>query len=97
MPGVIWGGPDDVVAGGETRAIPRSKEDGMVQVPQSPATMCWQKSKRSGEGACAQVARTHNHVWIRDSKSPGRPVLGFTRESWTVFILGVRHGDFRRA
>ncbi len=67
----------------------------MVDMPH-PATVSWQKSSASGGGACVEVARTHEHVWVRDSKNPLGPGLGLTREEWTVFIVGVQRGEFDR-
>jgi Domain of unknown function (DUF397) len=68
----------------------------MAQMPQPPAIARWQKSKRSNEGTCAEVARTHDHAWIRDSKNASGPVLGFTRKAWAAFIDGLRRNDFGR-
>lgn len=76
---------------------PRSKENGMVEVPQPPATACWQKSRLSGSAGCAEVARTHEYVWIRDSKSPLGQVLGFTTEGWAAFLVGVQRHQFDRS
>jgi hypothetical protein len=65
----------------------------MAEVPLPPATASWQKSSISGGegGACVHVACGREYVWIRDSKDPGGPVLGFTREEWATFLVGVRH------
>lgn len=76
---------------------PRSKENGMVEVPQPPATACWQKSRLSGGSGCAEVARTHEHVWVRDSKDPHGPVLGLMREGWAAFLVGVQRDEFDRS
>lgn len=73
----------------------QEKAYGMVRVPHPPATACWRKSSASGAGGeCVQVARTQDQVWVRDSKSPVGPVLGFTRAGWTAFLSGVQRGEF---
>ncbi|HEU0086622.1 MAG TPA: DUF397 domain-containing protein [Pseudonocardiaceae bacterium] len=52
----------------------------------------WQTSIASTEGACVQVARGREHVWVRDSKAVLGPVLGFSHDAWAAFLVGV-HGD----
>jgi hypothetical protein len=71
-------------------------EYSVVDVPPPPATASWQKSSASGGdgGACVEVARTHEHVWVRDSKSPRGPALGFTHDEWAVFLVVVQRGEF---
>jgi hypothetical protein len=67
----------------------------MVEVP-PPTAASWQKSSATTQGACVEVARSHEHVWVRDSKDPLGPVLGLTREEWAVFLVGVQRGEFDR-
>lgn len=71
----------------------------MVDVPQPPAMVSWQKSNASGDASseCVEVARTHEHVWVRDSKNPLGPALGFTREGWAAFLVGVLRDQFDRS
>lgn len=76
---------------------PQEKEHGMVEVPPPPATVSWQMSSASGVGECVQATRSHGYVWVRDSKNPLGPALGFTREGWAVFIAGVQCDEFTRA
>lgn len=77
---------------------PQEKECGMGEMSHPPATMCWQKSSASGaSGACVQVTCTHEHVWVRDSKNPLGPFLGFTRDGWTAFLVGVQRDEFDRS
>jgi hypothetical protein len=78
---------------------PQKKEYGMVEAPRPPTTVSWQKSSASSPDTidCVQVTRTHEHVWVRDSKNPLGPVLGFTREEWAVFLVGVRCDEFGRS
>jgi hypothetical protein len=76
---------------------PQKKEYGMVDVPPSPTTASWQKSNASGSGNCVQITRTQEHVWVRDSKNPLGPALGFTREGWAAFVVGVQCDEFDRS
>ncbi|MGH3720544.1 MAG: DUF397 domain-containing protein [Pseudonocardiaceae bacterium] len=72
----------------------------MIEVPRPPTTASWQKSSASGDQNnidCAEVTRTHEYVWVRDSKNPLGPALGFTREGWVVFLDGVRRDEFDRS
>jgi hypothetical protein len=66
----------------------------MFEVPPPPAGASWRKSTASNTGNCVEVARVDAHVWIRDSKDPLGPVLGFTREEWDAFLVGVHRGEF---
>jgi hypothetical protein len=71
----------------------------MVEVPPPPATASWQKSRatvRVGTD-CLEVTSIQEHVWVRDSKNPLGPVLGFSRESWSAFLAGVRRDEFTRS
>jgi hypothetical protein len=75
----------------------RREEYDVVEMPQSPPTAAsWQQSSVSGGGNCVQVVRADEHVWVRDSKDPRGPALGFTREEWAVFLVGVQRGEFDR-
>lgn len=66
----------------------------MVKVPKPPATACWQKSRLSQGGACIEIAGSHAHVWVRDSKNPRGPALSFTRGGWSAFLAGVQCAEF---
>jgi len=68
----------------------------MVKVPAPPVAASWQKSSATIEEDCVEVARTHEHVWVRDSKNRRGPALGLTREQWAVFLVGVQRGKFDR-
>jgi hypothetical protein len=77
---------------------PQEKEYGMVEVPPPPTTASWQKSSTSYElQECVQVIGSQEHVWVRDSKDPLESVLGFTREGWAAFLLGVQRDEFDRS
>ncbi|MGW1462724.1 DUF397 domain-containing protein [Streptomyces sp. NPDC002308] len=59
----------------------------------------WFKSSYSDNGGqCVEVAANlavaHNVVPVRDSKVPSGPVLGFTTDSFTSFVAGVKTGEF---
>jgi Domain of unknown function (DUF397) len=69
----------------------------MVEVPQSPVAVSWQKSSASGSQACLEVTRNQEHVWVRDSKNPVGPALGLTRAGWAAFLVGVRRHEFDRS
>ncbi len=75
---------------------PQKKEYGMVEMP-PPATASWQKSSATKDGACVQITRAHEHVWVRDSKNRLGPALGFTREGWAAFVVGVQRDEFDRS
>jgi Domain of unknown function (DUF397) len=82
------------------RDVPSSqeKEYGMVKMPPSPATASWRKgsASQSSNDNCVEVTSAHGHVWVRDSKNPLGPVLGFTGEGWAVFLTGVQRDEFDR-
>ncbi|MEU1089461.1 DUF397 domain-containing protein [Streptomyces sp. NPDC005576] len=59
----------------------------------------WFTSSYSDNGGqCVEVAAhlavTHHVVPVRDSKVSGGPVLGFSADSFTSFVAGVKAGDF---
>ncbi|MFI6074921.1 DUF397 domain-containing protein [Actinoplanes sp. NPDC051343] len=57
----------------------------------------WHKSTRSGGngGDCVEVAvNLPGIVAVRDSKDRAGGTLVFTSTQWTVFLDGVRDGDF---
>ncbi|MGH3776241.1 MAG: DUF397 domain-containing protein [Pseudonocardiaceae bacterium] len=66
----------------------------MVDVSQPPAAASWQKSSATGGQECLEVTCTHGHVWVRDSKNPLGPALGFTREGWAAFLVGLQSDEF---
>jgi len=65
-----------------------------VAISEEPPAGAWRKSSFSSNNGCVEVADTATHVWVRDSKDRGGPVLAFTRHEWTVFLAGVRAGEF---
>jgi hypothetical protein len=68
----------------------------MVTMLQPPSPAVWRKSSRSGSQACAEVSRVHGHVWVRNSRSR-ELVLGFPRDAWGVFIVGLQRDEFESA
>jgi hypothetical protein len=77
---------------------PQEKEHGMIEVPPTPITASWQKSKTSLDvNECVQVIHSQEHVWVRDSKNPRGSVLGLTRAGWTAFLVGVQRDEFDRS
>ncbi|MEU1089462.1 DUF397 domain-containing protein [Streptomyces sp. NPDC005576] len=58
----------------------------------------WFTSSYSNNGGnCVEVAAnlavTHHLVPVRDSKVSGGPVLGFSADSFTSFVAGVKSGE----
>jgi len=60
------------------------------------ATAVWCKSTRSsGEAACVEVAQlAGDRRAVRDSKDPTGAALTFTPGEWSVFVAGIRDGQF---
>nr|WP_062341166.1 DUF397 domain-containing protein [Herbidospora sakaeratensis] len=54
----------------------------------------WQISSACDEGACVQVARHGDYVYVRDSKVPNGPVQVYTVPEWAAFIAGAKLGEF---
>ncbi|WP_232661413.1 DUF397 domain-containing protein [Pseudonocardia sp. TRM90224] len=55
----------------------------------------WRKSSFSGSNnECVEVRLGKNEVEVRDSKRPQGYVLRFTTAEWSVFLNGVRAGEF---
>lgn len=47
-----------------------------------------------GEANCVEIADTADGMLMRDSKLADSPILGFSLESWSGFVAGVRAGEF---
>ncbi len=65
-----------------------------TKVPPPPITAFWRSSRASNEGACIRITGTSEYVWLRDSKHPRGPILGFTREGWLAFLDVVQRNGF---
>ena len=59
-----------------------------------PGDPTWRKARACESGACVMVARQGESVLIRNSADPEGPVNVFTCEEWSVFIDGIKLGDF---
>ncbi len=54
----------------------------------------WRTSRLCESGACVGVARQGEFVLIGDPGNPEAPVSRFTGQEWSVFVAGVKLGDF---
>ncbi len=54
----------------------------------------FKSSSFCGSCACVEVAIDAEWVHVRDSKVTDGPVLMFTKDEWTVFMAGVKAGEF---
>lgn len=57
----------------------------------------WRKSRRSNpSGNCVELAELPGRAGIamRNSRHPDGPVLVYTMDEITAFVLGARDGDF---
>ncbi len=59
-----------------------------------PSSLRWLKSRTSGSGNCVEVARSEDHVCVRNSTDRSGSVLSFTVAEWRAFVTGVRSRDF---
>lgn len=52
----------------------------------------WRASSYSGgQGNCVEVADNCLHlVYVRDSKRPAGPIVGFSRAAWGAFLTRLR-------
>ncbi|GGQ69472.1 DUF397 domain-containing protein [Streptomyces althioticus] len=53
----------------------------------------WRKSSYSGPGdgnECVEIATSDSHTAVRDSKAPARATLVFPRETFAVFVQGLK-------
>lgn len=55
--------------------------------------MEWVKARKCEALACVEAAFVHGHVGVRNSRVPNE-VVWFESEEWSVFIDGVKVGDF---
>jgi hypothetical protein len=45
-------------------------------------------------GTCVETKFTENAVFVRNNLRPNAGTAEFTHEEWTVFLAGVRDGDY---
>jgi len=62
--------------------------------PPVPDNITWRKARACESGACVMVARQGESVLITSNADPESPVSVFTSEEWSVFIDGIKLGDF---
>lgn len=68
-----------------------------IPVTQLPATVTWQKSRRSNpSGNCVEMALLPGgrEFAVRNSRDPEGPALIYTMDEMIAFIGGARDGDF---
>ena len=54
----------------------------------------WRKSSYSGPGdgdSCVEIANSHTHIAIRDSKTLGGAILTFPAEAFAPFLEALKH------
>jgi Domain of unknown function (DUF397) len=54
----------------------------------------WRTARACDGGACVQVAASGAAILVADSKTPGGPVLSYTKTEFREFILSAKNGDF---
>jgi len=55
----------------------------------------FRKSSFCNAGTCVAVAvQTDGTVFVRDTKDDNQPTLAFSRDEWSAFVKGVKHGEF---
>jgi hypothetical protein len=57
--------------------------------------LTWRKARRSAtNGECVEVASATGRIVIRDSKSPGGPLLHCDSVDWRRFVERVKSSDY---
>jgi hypothetical protein len=54
----------------------------------------WRKSSYSGPGdgdSCVEIAKSHTHIAIRDSKNLGGAILSFPAGAFEPFLKALKH------
>ncbi|MFF5265119.1 DUF397 domain-containing protein [Actinomadura viridis] len=61
---------------------------------ESPSTLVWRKSGRSGTqgSACVEVAALDSAIAARDSKDPDGPFLYLTGPAWKGLLADLKSG-----
>ena len=55
----------------------------------------WHKSSESGDSNCVEVNdEGSDTVLVRSSLSPDGPMLEFSRDEWSAFLVGVKADEF---
>jgi Domain of unknown function (DUF397) len=55
----------------------------------------WRRSSRCDSANCLEVATSTAGVAVRDSKQTDGPILRFSRDAWSAFIVRINEGDLR--
>ncbi|MFI6285789.1 DUF397 domain-containing protein [Streptomyces sp. NPDC051018] len=68
----------------------------------TPKPLPWVKSSYSNNGGnCVEWAPAHASttgiVPVRDSKTPGGPILNLPAPAFTTFVAGIKTGEFGTA
>ncbi|MBX6391140.1 MAG: DUF397 domain-containing protein [Frankia sp.] len=76
-------------------AAPADARPAAAARPANPASG-WLRSSYCADHlpSCVEVAFGPTGVFVRDSKDPDGPVLAFTQDEWTAFLLGAQAGEF---
>lgn len=57
----------------------------------------WQRSRAELQGGNVEVAAMGAEgVAVRSSAKPDGPILAFTWDAWSVFLMGAMRGDYDR-
>jgi hypothetical protein len=54
----------------------------------------WFKATSCEAGTCVEVVSLDGGVAVRDSKDQDGPILWFTQEEWSAFLVGAKAGEF---
>lgn len=55
----------------------------------------WFLPRRTSNGVtCVQTKFTDDAVYVRNNRRPDGGTAEFTHEEWTVFVAGVKDGDY---
>jgi hypothetical protein len=60
---------------------------------ESNRDVIWLRSRACADGACAEVGRSGDEVFVRNSQRPAE-VTRFTIDEWEAFSAGITAGDF---
>jgi hypothetical protein len=62
---------------------------------QDLSTARWTRSRLCSSDGCVEVAHlADGSVAVRDSKNVRKAAHVFDREEWSVFVTGVKNGEF---
>lgn len=65
----------------------------MTTAQDTELTRPWRTpSPSTGGQECVEVAQARAHCLVRDSKDPDGTRLAISRQAWTAFTHGIKHG-----